>query len=472
MCYSSNPKATFRVICFSVPYLPASPHSPRLIGTSRPNPIFSPCSTLRINQTTKHAIDSKRGFVPSNPIESTHSLSNPAQLDKLLISQVGFLAQRRLARGVRLNQVEATALIANNLQEMIRDGKHSVADLMIEGKSMLGRRHVLPAVCSALKEIQVEGTFPDGTYLVTIHAPISSEDGDLEKALYGSFLPIPEPGAFPFLDTSLYEDERQPGALVVATVEEQEQPKIMLCQGRNRTSLKVTNKGDRPVQVGSHYPFIEVNPLLEFDRVLAYGRRLDIPAGTAVRFEPGDSRKVTLVDIGGKRKITGGNSLATGEVPDVADAAAIEAMCARLQRDGFAHLPEPPLSPAEFAAAALNPPEPCCMDRAAYAAMFGPTTGDRVRLGDTELWVKVEKDLSSYGDECKFGGGKTLREGMGQATGRRDAETVDLVVTNALIVDYTGIYKVIIYFLLSFFATIINLMLLREEEGKKGWCGC
>jgi urease len=81
------------------------------------------------------------------------------------------------------------------------------------------------------------------------------------------------------------------------------------------------------------------------------------------------------------------------------------------------------------------------MDHASYATMFGPTTGDLVRLGSTDLWIKVERDLTVYGDECKFGGGKTLREGMGQATGRSDAETLDLVVTNALIVDWTGIYK-------------------------------
>jgi len=72
---------------------------------------------------------------------------------------------------------------------------------------------------------------------------------------------------------------------------------------------------------------------------------------------------------------------------------------------------------------------------------FGPTAGDLVRLGDTDLWIKVEKDYNGYGDECKFGGGKTLREGMGQANGRLDHEVVDLLITSALVVDYTGIYK-------------------------------
>ncbi|RYZ36512.1 MAG: urease subunit alpha [Myxococcaceae bacterium] len=81
------------------------------------------------------------------------------------------------------------------------------------------------------------------------------------------------------------------------------------------------------------------------------------------------------------------------------------------------------------------------MDRRHYADMFGPTTGDRVRLGDTGLWLQVEKDATVYGDECKFGGGKVLREGMGQRAGAGDADALDCVITNALIVDWTGIFK-------------------------------
>jgi len=79
--------------------------------------------------------------------------------------------------------------------------------------------------------------------------------------------------------------------------------------------------------------------------------------------------------------------------------------------------------------------------RAQYAAMFGPTTGDRVRLGDTSLVIEVESDATTYGDECKFGGGKVLRDAQGQAVGRADADALDCVITNALIVDWTGIRK-------------------------------
>jgi urease subunit alpha len=81
------------------------------------------------------------------------------------------------------------------------------------------------------------------------------------------------------------------------------------------------------------------------------------------------------------------------------------------------------------------------ISRDRYAAMFGPTTGDRVRLGDTSLVIEVESDATTYGDECKFGGGKVLRDAQGQASGRADADALDCVITNALIVDWTGIRK-------------------------------
>jgi urease subunit alpha len=81
------------------------------------------------------------------------------------------------------------------------------------------------------------------------------------------------------------------------------------------------------------------------------------------------------------------------------------------------------------------------IERRHYAEIYGPTTGDRVRLGDTGLVAEVEKDLTVYGDECKFGGGKVLRDGMGQAAGVPDASALDLVITNALVLDVAGIYK-------------------------------
>ena len=292
------------------------------------------------------------------------------------------------------------------------------------GKTMLGRRHVMPSVVNSLNELQVEGTFPTGTYLVTVHYPIASDDGDLEKALYGSFLPVPSQDKFPMPNASEYESAKQPGAVIPV------KGRINLNEGRKRIQLKVVSKGDRPIQVGSHYHFIETNPQLEFDRVRAHGYRLDIAAGTSVRFEPGDTKTVTLVQIAGNQVIKGGNSIATGYIEDVSIA---ENIIQKLQEGGFAHVPEPAGDLAHLDVTSL--------DRQAYVSMYGPTTGDLVRLGATDLWIKVEKDMTSYGDECTFGGGKTLREGMGQAGGRADADTLDTVITNALIVDWSGIYK-------------------------------
>jgi urease beta subunit len=90
----------------------------------------------------------------------------------------------------------------------------------------------------------------------------------------------------------------------------------VLNEGRRTASLPVTNRGDRPIQVGSHYPFVETNRALDFDRSAAYGMRLDIAAGTAVRFEPGDTKTVKLVEIGGKRVIRGGNAFASGPLSE------------------------------------------------------------------------------------------------------------------------------------------------------------
>ena len=126
---------------------------------------------------------------------------------------------------------------------------------MAIGKTMLGRRHVLPSVVSSLSELMIEGTFPTGTYLVTVHHPISTDDGDLEKALYGSFLPIPSNDKFPLPETSAYESIRQPGAIVAV---KGEAGTISLNQGRKRIKLKVKSTGDRPIQV----PFSSPNPLV------------------------------------------------------------------------------------------------------------------------------------------------------------------------------------------------------------------
>ena len=247
----------------------------------------------------------------------------PREIDKLLLHNAGFLAQKRLARGVRLNYPEAVALLATQVLEFIRDGR-GVAELMDLGRRMLGRRHVMNGVAEMVAEVQVEGTFPDGTKLVTVHHPIAGDDGDLALALYGSFLPVPEPSLFGV-------DEGAPEAGAYETVSGE----LELNEGRETVELAVTNLGDRPVQVGSHYHFVETNASLRFDRSAAYGKRLDIPAGTAVRFEPGDTKTVRLVEIAGNRVIRGGNNLANGPVSDQGKAAAMQ----RVAEQKFEHAP-------------------------------------------------------------------------------------------------------------------------------------
>ncbi len=246
---------------------------------------------------------------------------SPRDIDKLLLHNAGFLAQKRLARGLRLNYPESVALIATQILEFIRDGK-SVAELMNLGKQFLGRRQVMSGVPEMVLEVQVEGTFPDGTKLVTVHHPIAAENGNLELALYGSFLPVPSASAFA-ADPST----TTPGAC------EPVAGQIVLNEGRATVTLSVTNLGDRPIQVGSHYHFVETNAALKFDRAKAYGKRLDIPAGTATRFEPGDTKTVTLVEIGGNKIIRGGNNLADGPVSDAGLAATMK----KVNAGNFAH---------------------------------------------------------------------------------------------------------------------------------------
>jgi urease subunit gamma/beta len=250
---------------------------------------------------------------------------SPREIEKLLLHNAGCVAQKRLARGLRLNYPESVALIAAQLLEFIRDGR-SVAELMDLGRQFLGRRQVMSGVPEMIAEVQVEGTFPDGTKLVTVHHPIAAEDGDMSLALYGSFLPVPELARFTGADAV---EITEPGECVTTAGD------LQLNAGREAISLEVTNLGDRPIQVGSHYHFIETNSQLKFDRARAYGKRLDIPAGAAVRFEPGDTKTVSLVEIAGNRVIRGGNNLADGPVNEEMKARALK----RVAEQQFAHEP-------------------------------------------------------------------------------------------------------------------------------------
>lgn len=203
----------------------------------------------------------------------------PRETDKLMLHYAGYVAHERLKKGIKLNYPEAIAYISMELLDLAREGK-SVAELMQLGKQMLTPEDVMDGVAEMIKEIQIEATFPDGTKLVTVHDPI---------IVTGALVP----GEF-FIEDG----------------------EIELNAGKETVSIEVTNTADRPVQVGSHFHFFEVNKMLYFDRKLAYGMRLDIPAGTAVRFEPGETKKVSLVEIGGSREGHGLNGLVEGLIDD------------------------------------------------------------------------------------------------------------------------------------------------------------
>ncbi|MET0071218.1 MAG: urease subunit gamma [Candidatus Thiodiazotropha sp.] len=204
----------------------------------------------------------------------------PREKDKLLLFTAGLLAERRKAKGLRLNYPEAMAYISCAILEGAREGR-SVAELMAFGRTLLDSNEVMEGVAEMIHEVQIEATFPDGTKLVTVHDPI---------------LPAVESEAAAVI----------PGE-VVATQGEKE-----LNAGRDTQTLTVANTGDRPIQVGSHYHFAETNPALAFDRDRARGYRLDIAAGTAVRFEPGQTREVTLVAYAGDRQVFGFNGAVMG----------------------------------------------------------------------------------------------------------------------------------------------------------------
>ncbi len=229
----------------------------------------------------------------------------PHELDKLALHQAGYLAQKRLARGLRLNYPEAVALISTQVLELIRDGR-SVAELMDLGRQMLGRSDVMEFVPEMILEVQVEGTFPDGTKLVTVHHPIAAEHGNLELALYGSFLPVPAHRGRTPVPVQVRGSDPNGTEFSAAGEVFVADGHMVINEGRETVALKVTNLGDRPIQVGSHYHFAQTNRALDFDRAAAAGFRLDIPAGTAVRFEPGETRTVQLVEIAGNRVVRGG----------------------------------------------------------------------------------------------------------------------------------------------------------------------
>ena len=214
----------------------------------------------------------------------------PTELERLTIFTAAELARRRRGKGLKLNHPEATAIIADEILEGAREGR-TVAELIGYGSTLLTTDDVMPGVAALMPMLQVEATFPDGTKLVTVHDPI-------------------RPGRQP----------AEPDVVVAGEIIAAEGD-IEINAGRRKAALRAINTGDRPIQVGSLYLFFEANRALEFDRAAAFGMHLDIPAGTAVRFEPGEAKHVTLVAFGGTGELSGLNSLTEGSAHSESDKA-------------------------------------------------------------------------------------------------------------------------------------------------------
>ncbi len=198
----------------------------------------------------------------------------PTERDRLLLFGAAELARARRARGLRLNVPEATALIADTVCEAARDGAR-LAEAIERARSVLGPDDVLPGVADVVTEVHVEAVFDDGSRLAVVADPIAG--GGLGGEAPGVLLPG--------------RPHTEPEAAL---------------------RLPVTNTATVPVSVTSHFHFFEANPRLDFDRERAYGMRLAVPAGSAVRFGPGERAEVGLVPIGGARVAIGFAGLVDG----------------------------------------------------------------------------------------------------------------------------------------------------------------
>ena len=214
----------------------------------------------------------------------------PTDRDRLLIFTAAELARARRARGLQLNVPEATALIADTVCEAARDGKR-LAEASAAGASVLTAADVLPGVVDIVREVKVEAVFDDGTRLVVVRNPFGDTDGSAGLG------------------------ELAPGAVATGP------PSAMAPAAA--VTLDVTNTSEVPVSITSHFHFFEVNARLRFPRAAAYGMRLAIPAGSALRFGPGDTVEVGLTPFGGERVAVGFAGLVDGplDAPGAKEAA-------------------------------------------------------------------------------------------------------------------------------------------------------
>lgn len=215
----------------------------------------------------------------------------PSDTEKLLLSVAGMVARDRLERGVRLNYPETVALLSCWVLERAREGGVTVERLMEDGARVLHSGQVMDGVPAMVEHVQAEATFPDGRKLVTLSHPVRSGPAD---------------------DDTGGTAAEEPGALRVRA------GAVTLNRGAERRTVVARNDGDRPVQVGSHFHLADVNRALVFftdtgtddgggepEPAPVDGFRLDIAAGTSVRFQPGDTKRLPIVALGGTGTVPG-----------------------------------------------------------------------------------------------------------------------------------------------------------------------
>jgi urease subunit gamma/beta len=256
----------------------------------------------------------------------------PHEQERLLLHVAADVAAKRREQGLRLNYPEAMALLTDHVLEGARRGK-TVSDVMDSGRRLLTRDDVMDGVPEMIQIVQVEATFPDGTKMATIHDPFPAAAE--EPALHPGKIEHPRPKRTPDCPSNCQNDnspyccekcdDRAIWHEAIAFNENLrgDDPSTSNLQSE-LLWIKVKNTSDRPVQVGSHYHFAEVNPGLEvmedsdasnpgpkplWNCADAKGRRLNIPAGSSVRFEPGDECRVGLVKFEGEARNTNTNAI-------------------------------------------------------------------------------------------------------------------------------------------------------------------
>lgn len=228
------------------------------------------------------------------------------ETDRLLVANLAALARRHQQIGVRLNHPEAVALLTDAIFEHARLG-HTLPEVVTHASALLTTDDVLEGVAEMIPLLHVDALLADGARLVTVRNPIRQPQGAAPLA----------------------EERLIPGEIISATED------VIINADLPVTTIAITNTSELPVHLTAHMHIFEANPRLSFDRLRAWGMRLDVPATGSVRIPPGETVGADLVPIGGRRAVYGFNGAVNGEL----DALDAQTALAGLMERGFLHAP-------------------------------------------------------------------------------------------------------------------------------------